>query len=68
MKKILTFLAIAILSCATIFAQETVKITKIDTTSKGIEFGKKKGDSKDVIEIIGKKTTTTNPISIDLSK
>ena len=46
MKKILTFLAIAILSCATIFAQETVKITKIDTTSKGIEFGKKKGDSK----------------------
>ena len=36
MKKILTYFAIAILSCATIFAQETVKITKIDTNFQRI--------------------------------
>ena len=61
-------MAIAILGCAFLFAQETVKITKIDNTSKGIEFGKKKDNAKDVIIITGKKTTTLNPISIDLSK
>ena len=46
-------MAIAIMSCAFMFAQETIKISKIDNTSKGIDFGKKKDGAKDVIVITG---------------
>jgi hypothetical protein len=54
-KRIISLMAIAIMSCAFMFAQETIKISKIDKTSKGIDFGKKKDGAKDVIVITGKK-------------
>lgn len=68
MKRIISLMAIAIMSCAFMFAQETIKISKIDNTSKGIDFGKKKDGAKDVIVITGKKTSTKNPILIDLAQ
>lgn len=68
MKKLLAIFTAILLSCTFMVAQETITISKIDQTSKGIDFGKKKDGAKDVIVINGKKTNTKNPISIDLSQ